>query len=93
MAARDLPSFLPTHTQAKAKGEAIQLRGVDLNSDDYPYKEVQIHGPVILAEHVKQLVAHQSHRKETAIVRLLKSFRKAHKVPVVWMDTLEELEE
>lgn len=67
------------------------------------FKELQIHGPVELGKDVARLVVHPFYRKkekkkeggtqqvETAFLKLVHRFREKHGVPVVWMDTFEDV--
>lgn len=50
------------------------------------YKEVQIHGPVKLDEHVEALFVHSSHKGNSTIENLLDQFRLTHGVNVIWME-------
>ena len=71
----------------------------------HDFKELQIHGPVELGKDVARLVVHPSYRKKekrreggmgegaggTTFSKLVRQFREKHGVPVVWMDTFEDV--
>lgn len=50
------------------------------------YKEVQIHGPVSLAENVDCIVVNQRHRDDKNINQLLEKFISINKCNLIWMD-------
>jgi hypothetical protein len=52
------------------------------------YKEIQIHGPVKLDEHVEALVVHPKHRKNTGLIANLTKLCDKNKFPLLWMDKI-----
>jgi hypothetical protein len=50
------------------------------------YKEIQIHGPVNLSEHVEELVVNPQYRNKGSMIGLLKRIGKKHGFRVIWMD-------
>ena len=58
-----------------------------LNSDVIrQYKEVQIHGPVELSEHVECVVVNKRHKEDTRVKEQLAEFIDKNKCNMIWMD-------
>jgi len=50
------------------------------------YKEVQIHGPIRLEDHVEAIVANHRHAADTTFAARLQSFTEACGINLIWMD-------
>lgn len=56
------------------------------------YQEMQVHGPVALANDIARLVVHRSsHEGDAEMVKRLRAFGEKFGVPVVWMDEGESV--
>lgn len=56
------------------------------------FQEMQVHGPVALAQDVARLVVHRdSHNGDDKTLEQLRAFGKKFGVPVVWMDDGESV--
>ena len=53
-----------------------------------PYREIQIHGDVILKEHVEALVVNPKYRKNMKLVEIFMNFGEYYQIPVIWMDEI-----
>ena len=60
--------------------------GITHTTYTHMYTQVQIHGPVCLAENVECIVVNHRHRGDTATEMLLETFVTRNNCNLIWMD-------